>query len=331
VKRIEARRVTILRSLACAVAAVGIVFASPAAAIATPSPSSVESQIDKQWNDLEPVIEQWNHVHSQLQANQAKQRQISKELAPLQLKVDLAISQVGDMATTVYMQGAPNAMAAMVMSGDPTGLTDKLTYLDQLARHQRESVAGVAKLRDKLAGDKADLDILTKSVAARDAQLSQQKDDIQKKIDALQKLRVKAYGAAGIAPTALRTGPCPVEYTNDKGGRAAQKACDLIGLPYVFGSGGPNSYDCSGLTAAAWASVGVHLDHYTKDQWNEGVPVTAAELQPGDLVFYFPGSLHHVAIYIGGGKVVQAPQTGDHVRMSPVAYPGPIAGYRRPG
>jgi cell wall-associated NlpC family hydrolase len=331
VKRIEARRVTILRSLVCAVAAVGIVLTSPAAAIATPSPSSVEDQIDKQWNELEPIIEQYNHVHSQLLKNRAQQKAISKRLAPLELKVELAISQVGNMATDVYMQGAPSALNAMVMSGSPTGLTDKLTYLDQLARHQRESVADVAKLRDKLTADKRDLDILTTSVAARDAQLAQQKQDIQKKIDGLQKLRVKAYGAAGLSDTNFRTGPCPVTYQNDKGGRAAKKACSLIGKPYVFGSPGPSSYDCSGLTAAAWASVGVHLDHYTKDQWNEGAAITQSQLQPGDLVFYFPGSLHHVALYVGGGTVVQAPHTGDFVRMSPMASPGPIAGFRRPG
>jgi len=330
VKRIEAHRVTILRSLLCAVAAVGIVLAGPAPAQATPSPSSIEAQIDKQWNDLEPIIETYNHVHSQLLKNRAQQKKIQARLAPLQLQVDLAISQVSNIAGDVYMQGAPNAMNAMVMSGSPTDLTEKLTYLDQLARHQRESVADVAKLRDKLAGDKRDLDILTESVAARDAQLAQQKKDIQKKIDGLQKLRIKAYGAAGQNDGPLKTGPCPVTYTNDKGGRAAQRACDLIGKPYVFGSEGPGSYDCSGLTKAAWASVGVHLEHYTRDQWGEGRSVSRANLQPGDLVFYYPGSLHHVAIYIGGGMVVHAPHTGDYVRMATIDR-GPIAGYRRPG
>jgi hypothetical protein len=330
VKRIEARRVAILRSLLCAVAAVGIVLTGPAAAHATPSPSSIETQIDKQWNELEPIIEQYNHVHSQLLKNRSQLKKITAQLTPLQLRVDLAMSQVGDMAADAYMQGAPNALSAMVMSGSPTGLTDKLTYIDQLARHQRESVADVAKLRDKLAGDKQDLDILTESVAARDAQLAKQKKDIQKKIDDLQKLRIKAYGAAGQNDGPLRTGPCPVTYSNDRGGRAAQKACDLIGKPYVFGSDGPNSYDCSGLTKAAWASVGVHLEHYTRDQWNEGAPVSKNNLQPGDLVFYYPGSLHHVAIYIGGGMVVHAPHTGDFVRMATIDR-GPIAGYRRPG
>ncbi|MDT4995146.1 MAG: peptidoglycan DL-endopeptidase CwlO [Actinoplanes sp.] len=327
-KRIEARGVAILRSLLCAVAGVGILL-SPTAAHATPSPSSIESQIDKQWNDLEPIIEQYNNVHSQLLKNRTRQKRLTTRLIPLQLQVDLAISQVSNMAGEVYMQGAPNAMTAMVMSGSPTGLADKLTYLDQLARHQRESIADVADLRDKLTSDKRDLDTLTKGVAARDAQLAQQKKDIQKKIDGLQKLRIRAYGSSA-AKGALRTGPCPVTYANNKGGRAARKACSLIGKPYVFGSDGPNSYDCSGLTKAAWASVGVHLEHYTKDQWSEGRPVSAGDLQPGDLVFYFPPSLHHVAIFIGGGMVVHAPHTDDFVRMAPIGG-DPIAGYRRPG
>jgi cell wall-associated NlpC family hydrolase len=330
VKRIGARRAAVLRSLACAVAAAGIILTGPAAAFATPSPSSVEAQIDKQWNELEPVIEQYNDVHGKLLKNQAQQKKLTAQLTPLQVQVDAALSQVRGLATDAYMQGAPNAFNALLVSGSPTGLTDKLTYLDQLARHQQQQIAGVAKLRDKYAATKANLDVLTKAVAARDTELAKQKTAIEKKINALQKLRIQAYGASGGDDGAYRTGPCPVDYANDKGGRAAQRACDLIGKPYVFGSEGPSSYDCSGLTKEAWASVGVHLDHYTKDQWNEGKPVSRDELQPGDLVFYYPGSLHHVAIYIGGGMVVHAPHTGDHVRMATIER-GPIAGYRRPG
>jgi cell wall-associated NlpC family hydrolase len=330
VKRIGARRAAVLRSLLCLVAAVGVVLTAPAAAQATPSPSSVEAQIDKQWNDLEPIIEQYNDVHGKLIKTEAQLRQVTAQLTPLQVQVDVALSQVRGLAVDAYMQGAPNAFNAMLISGNPTGLTDKLTYLDQLARQKQNQISGVARLRDKYAASKADLDLLTRTVAARDADLAQKKKAIEKKIGDLQKLRLRAYGAAGEDEGAFRTGPCPVTYTNDKGGRAAQRACDLIGKPYVFGSEGPGSYDCSGLTKAAWASVGVHLDHYTKDQWNEGEPVSRDQLQPGDLVFYYPGSLHHVAIYIGGGMVVHAPHTGDHVRMATIER-GPIAGYRRPG
>jgi cell wall-associated NlpC family hydrolase len=329
VKRIEARRATILRSLVCTIAAVGIVLTGPAAAIATPTPSSVEDQIDKQWNQLEPVIETYNHVHSQLQTNQAQQKALAAKLSPLQLQVNLAMNSVQGLAVDAYMQGAPNAVNAMILSGSPNSLTDKLMYADQLARHQEQEISGVAKLRDKYAADKQTLDALTVSIAARDKELSAQKAGIQSKIDSLQKLRIKAYGASGEEGGPYKTGPCPVTYTNDKGGRAAQKACDLIGKPYVFGATGPGSYDCSGLTMAAWASVGVHLEHYTKDQWNEGKPVSRADLQPGDLVFYY-SDVHHVSIYIGGGMVVHAPHTGDHVRMGTIER-GPIAGYRRPG
>jgi len=329
VKRIEARRATILRSLTCAIAAAGIVLTGPAAAIATPSPSSVEGQIDQQWNQLEPVIEQYNHVHSQLQKNQAQQKSLAAKLTPLQLEVNLAMKSVQGLAVDAYMQGAPNAVNAMILSGSATGLTDKLMYANQLARHQEQEISGVAKLRDQYAADKQNLDTLTASIAGRDKDLAVQKAGIQKKIDSLQKLRVKAYGSSGETGGPYRTGPCPVTYTNDRGGRAAQKACSLVGKPYVFGANGPDSYDCSGLTQAAWGSVGVHLEHYTKDQWGEGKPVSQSQLQPGDLVFYY-SDLHHMAIYIGGGMVVHAPHTGDHVRMAPIDR-GPIAGYRRPG
>ena len=326
-ERIRAHRAAILRAVLCAVAGAGILLTG-SAAVAAPSPSSVEDQIDKQWNELEPVIEQYNHVHGQLQKNRDQQKALAARLGPLQLAVSLAMAGVRGLAADAYMQGAPNAFDAMIVSGSPTGLTEKLLYVDQLARHQERQISGVARLRDKYTADKQRLDALTASVAERDAELGAQKASIQKKIDALQKLRLKAYGAAGANDGPLRLGPCPVTYTNDKGGRAAQKACSLIGRPYVFGSEGPNSFDCSGLTKTAWASVGVHLEHYTRDQLGEGTAVSRSDLQPGDLVFYY-GDFHHVGIYVGGGMIVHAPHTGDHVRMAQIDRTTPTA-FRRP-
>ncbi|TWG24766.1 NlpC/P60 family protein [Actinoplanes teichomyceticus] len=317
-----------LRSVLCAVAAAGLVLTGPVVAHATPSPSSVEDQIDKRWNELEPVIEDYNDVHGKLTKLQKQQRQLNRTLAPLQKQVDAAMSQVRGLAADAYMQGPPSALGA-ILSGSPTGLTEKLSLLEQLATNRQESISGVVKLRDKYAADKQKVDALASEISARDADLKQKKAAIEKEIKSLQKLRIRAYGAAGESDGPYRTGPCPVDYTNDKGGRAAQRACDLIGKPYVFGSEGPNSYDCSGLTKEAWAAVGVHLEHYTKDQWGSTTPVSRSELRPGDLVFYY-SDVHHVAIYIGGGMVVHAPHTGDHVRMATIDR-GPIAGYRRPG
>lgn len=328
VKRNGARRAGLLRILVCALAAAGLVITGPVAAHATPSPSTVEGQIDEEWNKLEPVIEEYNANHTKLTKLRKQQKQLAKTLTPLQLQVDVAMAQVRGLAVDAYMQGPPGNLNAL-LSGDPDGLVEKLTLLDQLAHNQEASISNVAKLRDKYAADKATVDQLESEISARDTDLATKKTAIEKEITKLQKLRIQAYGDANIDDGPLRTGPCPVTYTNDKGGRAAQKACDLIGKPYVFGSEGPNSYDCSGLTKEAWAAVGVHLEHYTKDQWGSGTAVSRSELKPGDLVFYY-SDVHHVAIYIGGGQVVHAPHTGDHVRMATIDR-GPIAGYRRPG
>lgn len=327
-KRIGARRAGLVRTLICAAAAVGILVTGPAVAHAEPSPAQIEKQIDKEWNELEPVIEDYNGTHTKLVKLRKQQKDLAKTLAPLQAQVDKAMVAVKGLAVDAYMQGPPGAMNAMLLTGSPTGFVDKLTLLDQLADNRRASIAEVAKLRDKYAADKATVDKLESEIEVRDLDLATKKAAIEKEITKLQKLRLTAYGNVDATDGEFRTGPCPVTYTNDKGGRAAQRACDLIGKPYVFGSDGPNSYDCSGLTQAAWAAVGVHLEHYTKDQWGSTKSVSRSELKPGDLVFYY-SDIHHVAIYIGGGMVVHAPHTGDHVRMGTIDR-GPIAGYRRP-
>jgi cell wall-associated NlpC family hydrolase len=318
--RLRAWTITVL----AAVVTLGL--ATPAHA--QPSPQQIEQQINKQWNQLEPVIERYNRIHTQLQTSQAQQKKLSTQLQPLQKRVDAALSGVGELGNRAYRQGGYSAMS-VVIGGSPTDLTDKLTYLDFMARSQRAQVADVITLRDKYATDKRALDTVTTDLATRNADLAGKKQAIQKKIDALQKLRIKAYGPAGGATGALRTGPCPAEYTNDAGGKAAAKACSLIGKPYVFAAAGPSSYDCSGLTLVAWAAAGVSLRHYTQWQWADNKAVSRAELKPGDLVFWF-SDLHHMGIYVGNNTVVHAPHTGDFVRMAGIDDVGPVAGYRRP-
>lgn len=88
-----------------------------------------------------------------------------------------------------------------------------------------------------------------------------------------------------------------------------------IGKPYVWGATGPNSYDCSGLVYAAYKRAGITLPRTTGTMILAGHGVTRAELQPGDLVFPNPG---HVQIYVGGGRVIEAPTTGIPVREVPM-------------
>src|SRR5205807_1430428 len=86
-----------------------------------------------------------------------------------------------------------------------------------------------------------------------------------------------------------------------------------LGKPYVMGAAGPDSYDCSGLTMAAYARVGVSLPHSAHAQMGYG-PISRSQLQPGDLVFFNGGG--HVGIYIGGGSVIHAPEPGDVVKVT---------------
>jgi cell wall-associated NlpC family hydrolase len=84
-----------------------------------------------------------------------------------------------------------------------------------------------------------------------------------------------------------------------------------IGKPYAWGATGPGSYDCSGLVMAAWASAGVTIPRDTYGQW-AGLPhVSESQIQPGDLVLY--DSEGHVAMYVGGGSIIDAPHSGANV------------------
>jgi len=120
-----------------------------------------------------------------------------------------------------------------------------------------------------------------------------------------------------------------------QGDIAANWALTQLGKPYQWGAAGPATYDCSGLTMVAWAHAGVQLLHYTGYQWQEGPHVPLNQLQRGDLLFYAtntsdPSTIHHVAIYIGNGMMVNAPFTGAFVRIDSMYQPGGLIGAVRP-
>lgn len=93
---------------------------------------------------------------------------------------------------------------------------------------------------------------------------------------------------------------------------AIQYAIAQVGDPYKWGATGPNAFDCSGLVYSAYKHAGINLPRTTAFQISAGVPVTKANLQPGDLVFPDPG---HVQIYLGNNKIVEAPHSGANVRV----------------
>ena len=117
--------------------------------------------------------------------------------------------------------------------------------------------------------------------------------------------------------------------SSGKGAEAVAFAKAQIGKPYVFGATGPGSYDCSGLTMAAWQAAGVQLDRTSQSQFSDGVPVSRSDLQPGDLVFFYGSPPDHVGIYVGNGVVIHAPHPGESVQYAQLSSM-PYSGARRP-
>jgi peptidoglycan DL-endopeptidase CwlO len=154
----------------------------------------------------------------------------------------------------------------------------------------------------------------------------------------------RARAAAIARANAARAASTPSPYSNTSGSTAGTVSANTaltalhdaetqIGKPYQWGAAGPNSYDCSGLVMWAYDLVGVHLEHFTGDQWNEGAHVSRDQLRPGDLVFFAtntsdPATIHHVGLYVGGGEMLDAPFTGADVRYDSMERPDYIGAVR---
>ncbi|GAW48778.1 MULTISPECIES: NlpC/P60 family protein [unclassified Nocardioides] len=131
-------------------------------------------------------------------------------------------------------------------------------------------------------------------------------------------------------PAPTPPAPTPTPPAPASGAQAAISfARAQIGEPYRWGASGPSAWDCSGLTMGAWGAGGKSLPHYSVAQYEQSTPISAGQLQPGDLVFWGsssdPGSIYHVALYAGGGQIIQAPRTGrpvEEVSMYSWTTPG---------
>lgn len=296
---------------------------------ADPSVSEVEQQLNDAWRQAEPLIEKYNEVHDQYLKNKAKQDELMAQIEPLARQLDMAQARVGVLAANAYMGGQADAMNAILVAGSPRDLADQLRFLDNFALEQTRQLASVAQAKAAYDVQRQPIDALVAQLAGEDTDLTLQRKNIEQRLADLQALRIKAYGASG-GTGAYRPWVCPAEYLPTPGYVAAAFACGEAGKPYVWGAAGPDAYDCSGITMVAWQKAGVYLPHNAAAQRRSMPYVTQADLQIGDLVFYY-SDLSHVAIYVGAGKVVSAPQPGDVVRMMDMYTGAPIHSFGRPG
>jgi cell wall-associated NlpC family hydrolase len=151
------------------------------------------------------------------------------------------------------------------------------------------------------------------------------------KVSSSAKVSAPVKKAEPVKPARSSSSPKPVvktasapAVTSSRGMDVVNTAKKYIGIPYVYGAAGPGSFDCSGFTMYVYAKFGVNLPHNSLAQSQIGQYVPKAQLQPGDLVFFATdgtGKVSHVGIYVGGGNFIQAPRTGDTVKISSMTNP----------
>lgn len=206
--------------------------------------------------------------------------------------------------------------------------------LQSLTETQSDLKTAKATVQKKLADARELLSELTAQEKARLAAIEKEKQEAAaRKAAELARQQAAAEKAAAEqaaqqensqSPTGSSTSTAPDSSYATKAAKALAFARAQIGKPYVWGATGPGSYDCSGLTQAAWKAAGVDLPRVTYDQVNAGTTVSLADAQPGDLVFFYD-DISHVGLYIGNGMMIHAPKPGAYVREESIYYDGESA------
>ena len=214
---------------------------------------------------------------------------------------------------------------------------DRAAALKQERAQEKIAIdAGIAQSKSLVAGLEDEIAALIQEEAARQERLRQAAMAAlaaqQAATNAAGNDQVELGGSvasSGDGGSAETSAPIELPPTDGSiGAQAVAVAMQYLGTPYVWGGAAPGGFDCSGLTSYAYGQLGIGLSHFTGAQWNEGVHVPADQMLPGDLVF-FHSDLHHMGMYIGGGQMIHAPQTGDVVKISPLmsAYAGAVRPY----
>ncbi|HET8561606.1 MAG TPA: C40 family peptidase [Marmoricola sp.] len=245
---------------------------------------------------------------------------LAKVYADKARKAEARQKQLATQARQARDEAAALASSAQSQAAQVAQQRDQL--IQELAKAQHVSVA-LAKQRqdalERIAREKA-------AAAARAKALAEQRAAAAAAKKAAQQAAQQASSTNTPAAPAPATQPRPPVLNPPHVSRPrVQKVIDYafaqLGKPYVWAAAGPDSFDCSGLTMMAWRQGGVYLAHYAESQYYQSTPISYSQLRPGDLVFWTVGDvptgyIHHVALYIGHGKIIQAPRTGAYVEVS---------------
>jgi cell wall-associated NlpC family hydrolase len=301
--------------------AVAIAGTGATAAHAAPSSRDLKTKIAKASADLETITESYNKMNISLNKTIADQKALAASLGPARAALKVATVQVGSIAASAYKTGQVGTMN--VLLDGPNGLMERMTILDQMSRSRQRDIATFTATTQNYADRQAALKITQDKQAAEVKAITARKTKIENDLKQLYAMRTAAYGRA-TEKSSRYSGSIPS--VSGSAGVAVRYAYNALGSPYVYGSDGPNTFDCSGLTMAAWRAAGKSLPHNAAMQWNTVSHISRSQLAPGDLVFY--SGLGHVALFVGGGQVIHAPHAGTVVKKVSVDIES-IVGYGR--
>lgn len=316
-------------------AGVGLV---PINAVAAPDQAVTEQQAAElaaeSSHELEVLTEGYNQARVDLDEQQAAATDAAAQVAEADAQLAALRDQISAVAHTAYTGDGLGSLQAFMTSGSADEFLDRVAMLKSVAGYHDDVLQRVSAARAVAEEARAAAAAATTAAEEQLSQVEGQQADLQTEIE-----DYKAQYAALTAEQKQRAnvahgGPsleAPPAASVVTGSATAQDVIDTalaqVGDPYVWAAAGPDAFDCSGLTQYAFAAAGVALPHSSKVQATMGRPVSRAELQPGDLVYFF-NPVSHIGIYIGGGQMVHATTFGEPVSVGSVDMSG-YAGARR--
>jgi cell wall-associated NlpC family hydrolase len=313
-------------------------FATGAGAQPRPSVNQVQARINQLTSQFDKVSQQLDQAGQQLSAAQSRLSQVRLRLDHAQNEFADAQASVAQTAAAAFEDTGATSMAGVLTAGDPAVVLRQGSLLMELSGNRSAQTKQLLADASQLAGVEQEMARTEAGIAGLKHQLTAHKSSLGKLIDTQkatlasltvpqqQAVQTNSIGGGGSGTTsASYTGP-----TSTQAQKAVAFAYAQLGKPYQWGATGPGSYDCSGLVQAAWASAGVSIPRTTYAQWAALPHISTSALEPGDLL-YFDG-VGHVAIYVGGGDIIDAPQTGMDVQKIPLAgwYQSTLVGAARP-
>jgi cell wall-associated NlpC family hydrolase len=304
--------------------------AAPASPIASKKArlKAIQAKLDTVYTQAEVAVEKYNQANSQLDSVQMKVRQNQHLLDVAEHNLKTANTQLVVRAQTIYKSRDVGIVDVLFQARTFDELVTQLDMMNRIGNSDVDTVKAIAAYRRDIKDRRIKLEADKKAAASLLSERTAQKDQIlalESKLEhmtkglkaEIKKMREQAARAAKLAAQQSWGGvvPPPVDPNSPGHPEIVTIAQRYFGVPYVWGGASPSGFDCSGLTMYCYAQIGIQLSHGATDQQRASTPVALSDLRPGDLVFFGNASYsHHVAIYAGGGSVIEAPHTGDVVR-----------------